>query len=77
MISVDVARRCITAGLGLHLLVIGRIVATHFNENAAIAAGAPARPGATFTAVAFYGVVLLSSALVWRYLLWPLSRTRR
>lgn len=64
---------CVVTGVLLHLLVIGRIIATQVNENVS----GVIVPGGSLTATAFYGTVLLSSSIVWRYLLWPHTRTRR
>lgn len=56
------------SGVSFHIAVFGRIFAVY--SNATIVA----IPGATLTSTALYGVILLSSSLVWRYLLWPSPR---
>lgn len=58
---------CLASGIVLHATVAGRLVAT-------VASDDPAMPGVMLINVAFLAAILLSTALVWRHLLYPLTR---
>lgn len=64
---------CAVSGLTFLGVVTARIFGSWYNQRAAV----PYVPGRTSTTIALLGAVLLSSALVWRYLLWPLTSPGR
>ena len=63
---------CLITGGALHALLLGRLVGAWYNDRA----GLVAVPGSTLTAVAFYAPTLFATSLVWRFLLWPITRRR-
>lgn len=58
----------VSSGVLLHLLLVGRVWAGWVNPTTQNV------PGASMVSTALLGVVILSSALTWRYLLWPSTR---
>lgn len=58
---------CLASGVLLHACLLGRLAATKANSDASTYPIA----GRATLALSLYAAVLLSSALVWRYLLWP------